>query len=81
MSDTARLLLSALISGVVTFLTAFVALAVELPPEATVNDIGGLALIVAAVGAVLQFLKDIRTFLARPPAVAVNIPLITPKRR
>ncbi len=62
-----RVLLSAAIAAGVTFLTAFLVLLTALPEGASVTDIGSIPFVVALIGAVAQFAKDMQTYLAQPP--------------
>ena len=62
-----RVLFSAAIAAGVTFATAFLVLLTALPDGASVTDIGSVPFVVALVGAVVQFGKDMQTYLAKPP--------------
>ena len=59
-----RILLSAVIAGLIASGTALLAVAQE---ATTLGGIGGLTWLIIGVGGLLVLLKDVKTYLAPPP--------------
>ena len=67
MNNTARKLTSAAIAGGLVAIASTAAVLIELPPGATLADIGSVGWAAIALGGIAVALKDVKTFLADPP--------------